>query len=44
MNENLSCRNVFKSGDEVTSQRLTEVWISMINQIEKAKTYLVSVN
>lgn len=31
------CRSVFKSGESMTSEKLTQKWIELINALEKNK-------
>lgn len=39
--QNTYCKSVFKYGTEgLTTERLTEVWITLINQIERSKAVI----
>ena len=38
------CRSVFRSGDITTKEHYTQVWVRLINQLEKNKRVLANVH
>lgn len=41
MSETTACRSIFKNGgDTVTVQEFTNMWITLINQMERSKAIL----
>ena len=38
------CRSVFRSGDITTKEHYTQVWVRLINQLEKNKSVLANIH
>jgi len=38
--QNSPCKNIFKNGEAVTREEFTQIWIDLINRMEKNKSIL----